>query len=124
MHQFRVGLIVPSSNTVMEPHFHRFLSDRAAVSTARILLEDVTREAEEKMLSDELPHALRLIRTVDPQVLVFGCTSAGSLGGIEHDRAIGRSIEDATGVSTLTVIGSVIAQLKEVKARRVAVFTP
>jgi maleate isomerase len=122
--QFRVGLIVPSSNTVMEPHFHRFLSHRANVSTTRILLEDVTREAEEKMLSDELAQALRLIKTVNPHVLVFGCTSAGSLGGIDHDRAIGHSIEDVTGVPTLTVVGSVIAQLKELRPQRVAVFTP
>jgi maleate isomerase len=122
--QFRVGLIVPSSNTVMEPHFHRYLSHRATVSTTRILLEDVTREAEEKMLSEELPQALRLIRTVAPDVLVFGCTSAGSLGGIDHDRAIARSLEEATGVPVLTVIGSVIAQLKDLRARRVAVFTP
>jgi maleate isomerase len=124
MKQFRVGLIVPSSNTVMEPHFHRYLSHRANVSTTRILLEDVTREAEEKMLSDELAQALRLIKTVDPHVLVFGCTSAGSLDGIEHDKAIGHSIEDVTGVPTLTIIGSVIAQLKERNPKRVAVFTP
>ena len=122
--QFRVGLIVPSSNTVMEPHFHRYLSHRATVSTTRILLEDVTREAEEKMLSEELPQALRRIQTVAPDVLVFGCTSAGSLGGIDHDRTIGQCIGEATGVPALTVIGSVIAQLKELGARRVAVFTP
>jgi maleate cis-trans isomerase len=32
----RVGLIVPSSNTVMEPDFHRHLGPECIVSTTRI----------------------------------------------------------------------------------------
>ena len=32
----RIGLIVPSSNTVMEPDFHRQIGRTAIVSTTRI----------------------------------------------------------------------------------------
>ena len=54
---FRVGLIVPSSNTVMEPDFHRHFKQTTLVSTTRILLEQVTREAELQMLQEDLPRA-------------------------------------------------------------------
>jgi maleate isomerase len=121
---FRVGLVVPSSNTVMEPDFHRQLGASSAISTARIYLEQVTREAEEAMIADELPKALRLIKTTDPHVIVFGCTSAGSLGGLESDAAIARRIEEATGAPAMTVVGSVVEQLHAIRPRRVAVFTP
>src|SRR5271163_3185228 len=39
----RIGLIVPSSNTVMEPDFHQQIGRTAIVSTTRIFLEEVTR---------------------------------------------------------------------------------
>jgi maleate isomerase len=121
---FGIGLIVPSSNTVMERDFHRTFGRPAVVSTTRIFLEEVTREAEIKMNRDELPLAIRLIKTVAPQVVVFGCTSAGSLDGIEHDAAIARFIADYTGAQPITVIGAVLAQLRSVQPHRVAVFTP
>jgi maleate isomerase len=121
---FKVGLIVPSSNTVMEPDFHRALGQECAISTARIYLEQVTRDSEKSMVEDDLPNALRLIKTTEPHVVVFGCTSAGSLGGLESDAGIARRIEQLTGAGGLTVVGSVVEQLKAIGPRRVAVFTP
>ena len=121
---FKVGLIIPSSNTVMEPDFHRKLGAHCAISSSRIYLEEVTRQAEEVMIEEDLPKALRLIKTTDPHVIVFGCTSAGSLGGLDSDAGIARRIEQLTGVRALTVVGSIVQQLKTIRPRNVAVFTP
>ena len=121
---FRVGLIVPSSNTVMEPDLHRAMGSNAAISTTRIFLEQVTREAELEMLEEDLPRSLRLIQTTSPHVVVFGCTSAGSLGGLEHDAGIGRTIERETGAKAVTVLSSVVSQLRTHGSKKVAVFTP
>lgn len=120
----RIGLIVPSSNTVMEPDFHRHFRHSNLVSTTRIFLEDVTREAEIDMLEKELPRAVRLIRTTAPDVVVFGCTSAGALATLSHDDGIGRMIEQETGASAITVLRAVLTQLRLVRPRKVAVFTP
>ena len=120
----RIGLIVPSSNTVMEPDFHRHFPAPAIVSTTRILLETVTREAEQRMLEDELPKAIQLIRTTAPDVVVFGCTSAGALGTLAHDDRIAEMIEKATGARTVTVLRAVLTNLQRIGPRRVAVFTP
>ena len=93
------------------------------MTTTRIYLEDVTREAEIAMLRDELPRAIRLIATARPDVVVFGCTSAGSLAGVGHDSAIGTSIEQGAGAPAITVIGAALEQLGSAR-RRVAVYTP
>jgi maleate isomerase len=119
-----VGLIVPSSNTVMEPDFHRHLTNTAVVSTTRIFLEQITREAELRMLEEDLSRAAQLIRTTAPDIVVFGCTSAGSLDGLDHDLRVGQTIEQITGVKTVTVLQAVLAQLGKLGAERVAVFTP
>lgn len=120
----RVGLIVPSSNTVMEPDLHQALGDSCAISTSRTMLEETTREAETRMLREELPRSMKLIATTDPHVTVFGCTSAGSLGGVAHDMEIAEHIERETGGKGITVIASVLAQLQKLQIRRLAVFTP
>jgi len=120
----RVGLIVPSSNTVMEPDFHRHLGNTCIISTARILLEDVTRDAEQQMLDDDLPRAINLIRTTAPDLVVFGCTSAGALGSMAHDAAIAHMIEQGTGALAVTVLSAVLTSIRTIAPRRLAVFTP
>jgi maleate isomerase len=120
----RIGLIVPSSNTVMEPDFHQYIGRAGTVSTTRIFLEDVTRDAELRMLEDELPKAVDLIRTTAPDVVVFGCTSAGALGTLAHDDGIGEIIQKGVGVRVVTVLGAVLAKLRTIGPRNVALFTP
>lgn len=120
----RIGLIVPSSNTVMEPDFHRQFAPPALVSTTRIFLEDVTPEAETRMLEEDFPRAVRLIRTTAPGVVVFGCTSAGALGSLAHDEGIAQLIAKETGARAVTVLSAVIARLRAIRPRKLALFTP
>jgi maleate isomerase len=119
----RIGLIVPSSNTVMEPDFHRHLAE-SMVSTTRILLEQVTRDAELRMLEEDLPRAAQLIKTTAPDIVVFGCTSAGSLEGLAYDDGIGQMLEQQTGAKAVTVVRAVLTLLRMNSPRKVAVFTP
>ena len=120
----RIGLIVPSSNTVMEPDFHRHLRQECTVSTTRIFLEDVNREAEGRMLEDDLPKAIELIGSTAPEMVVFGCTSAGALGTLAHDDGIAALIQKGCNAQALTVLGAVLTQLRRIAPRKVAIFTP
>ena len=124
MQPLRVGLIVPSSNTVMEVDFHRHLGREYIVSSTRIFIENVTREAEIRMLEEDLPSAIELLRTTAPEVIVFGCTSAGALGTLAHDDGIGAMIRKGANADAITVLGAVIGQLRTLGVRKVAVFTP
>lgn len=122
---FRIGLIVPSSNTTMEVDFYNHLEERATVHTARMYLDTTTKEAEEKMVRESTPEAARMLRTLYPHVTVFGCTSGGSLFGVEYDRKIARDLAEWTGAArTVTVLAAVSEQLRHVGAQRIAVFTP
>jgi len=120
----RIGLIVPSSNTVMEPDFHQQIGRTAIVSTTRIFLEEVTREEELRMLDNDLPKATELIRTTAPDVVIFGCTSAGALGTLAHDHEIGESIRKGAGAPAVTVLEAVLTKVRAIDPRKIAVFTP
>ena len=77
----RVGLIVPSTNTVMEPDLYRNLPAGTTVHTSRMLLEgSVTIEAEELMLDVYLPECARQIGTLMPDVVVLAALRPGRCG--------------------------------------------
>lgn len=120
----RIALIVPHSNTVMEPDFARSQDPPLDVTVWRIQLDEVTPQAERRMLDDELPRRLQEIAPTGPDLVVFGCTSAGALGGLGHDAQIARRIRAATGSEVVTVVSAMLEQLDSVAPTQVAVLTP
>ncbi len=123
--RIRVALLVPSSNTVMENDLHRALApDRFTVHTDRMYLVETTREAEIAMIEEHAKPAAKDVGTTKPDVLVFGCTSAGSLFGLDYDAKTCRELGALAGCPALGVINSVSDALGAANARRIAVITP
>ena len=120
----RVGLLVPSSNTVMEVDFYRHLPATVTVHAARMYLESTTVEGEELMLDEYAIPAAEHLATAKPDLVVFGCTSAGALRGNEFDRDLCLRISEVTGQPTVSVIESVRRRLESRGMKRVAVLTP
>ena len=120
----RVGLMVPSSNTVAEPDFYRGLPSDATLHTSRMLLESTTAAAEEAMLDHHTLPAAELLAGVRPDIVVFACTSAGALRGDAYDSELCDRISAITGAPTVSVIKSVRSLLSEAGAKTVAVLTP
>lgn len=120
----RVGLLVPSSNTVMETDFARTLPAHHHLHTARMFMEDTTVEGENAMLDDHALPAARALGTARPDVVVFGCTSAGALRGNDFDAELVEDIGRATGSRGVSVIRSVREAVAATGARRLGVVTP
>lgn len=121
---FRVGLMVPSSNTMMEPDFAARLGPDVTLHTARMYLEDTTADGENRMLDEFALPAARDLGTARADVVVFGCTSAGALRGNEYDAELCRRIEEITSAPTVSTIASVRAAIRGTGARKVGVITP
>lgn len=123
--RIRVALLVPSSNTVMENDLHAGLSkDRFTVHTDRMYLVETTRACELDMIEKHAPAAAKDLGTLNPDVLVFGCTSAGSLFGLAYDGQVCSSLGELAGCPTIGVVSSVSEALQRRKAARVAIITP
>ena len=120
----RVGLLVPSSNTVMEVDLYRNLPPNVTVHAARMYLEETTRQAEIDMIERFAPLAVELLCTAKPHFMVFGCTSAGSLGGADYDKEICDRLSKIAGVPIVGVYSSVREVLLKSRAESVAVITP
>jgi len=122
--QICVGLIVPSSNTVMEPDFYRNLPSQWSLHTARMFLENVTAKAEAHMLDEFTMPAARDLATIYPDVVVFGCTSAGALRGNQYEDQLITQISHAAKAPAVSVNRSVRETLKSLDAVRLVVATP
>jgi maleate isomerase len=101
----RIGMIVPSSNTCLEPQTYRLLDDRRDV-TVHFTRIEVTRialdaNANTQFDLDTMVDAATLLQAAEVDVIAWNGT-AGSWLGVEHDRRMVARITEATGVPATT----------------------
>ena len=120
----RLGLMIPSSNTMMESDFFHNAPPGTAVHTARMYMEDTTAEGENRMLDEFALPAARDLGTARPAVVVFGCTSAGALRGNDYDTALCQQISEVAGAPAVSTIASVRAAIEAAGGSRIGVITP
>src|SRR5262249_28901501 len=100
------------------------LPPRTALHTARMYMEDTTPAGENRMLDEFALPAARDLGTARPDVVVFGCTSAGALRGNDYDAELCRRISELTGAPTVSTIRSVREAIEESGADSIGVITP
>jgi maleate isomerase len=119
----RIGLIVPSSNTVCEQEAAALCPEGVAAYAARILFEP-TLDGLKAMKNHVERASLELSSEGICQIVAFCCTVGSLLGGMEAEKEILRLIEKTAGVPAVTTATAVGAALDVLKVRRVAVATP
>lgn len=120
----RVGIVVPSTNSMVETDFWRHAPDNVTVHAARMFLEETTAEDERRMISEFLPSAVRDLSTVRPDVVVFACTSAGAVLGTHGEQELIAQIHDAVGAPVVSTNDAVARALMRRGVKRPAVVTP
>lgn len=120
----RVGLLIPSSDNVMEADLWRRLPVEVTLHVARMRMESTTVVGEEKMLREELVPATRRVASVRPELVIFGCTSAAALHGLEGDTAIARQVEEIVGCPCVTVVQAAVGEIGRRAPRRLLLVTP
>jgi maleate isomerase len=119
----KFGLIIPSSNTIMEAEFWRMASGCATVHTARMRLRKITVDDLEEM-EEMTIEASMLLADAEVDVIGYGCTSGSFFKGKGHDREIEEKITEITGIPAVATAKAVIEALGELHINRVCVATP
>ena len=114
----RIGLLVPSSNTTVEPEFYRALPASVTLHTARLFLTEITPEAILKMVED-LEQQSRLLASAEVDVIVMGATAPSFLKGAGYDREVMARIEKATGKPATTTSTALLRALRFLDAKRI-----
>ncbi len=119
----RIGLVVPTGNSVTEPDFQRMAPDGVTTHANRIALKDVTPDSLLEMAGDTARAAIG-IASVRVGVIAFACTSGSFVGGAGHDERLIKVMEDATGVPSTTTTTAVVRALRLLGVSRIAMATP
>ena len=133
---YRVGLIVPSSNTTMETEIPAMLrmraqgrpQERLTVHSARMRMQQVTPE-ELRAMNAQTERAAAELADLRPHVAATACLVAIMAQGPGHHVAAEAQIagvlhdQDASA-PVISSAGALIAALKALHARRIAMVTP
>ena len=121
---WRIGLLLPSANAVMEGDFFRGLPHDASLHVGRMYLRDATSSSEERMLDRFALPAATALETVTPDVVVFDGGGAPFVAGRQYEHELSDQIARATGAAVIGVRSAVVDALRATQSRRIAVVTP
>ena len=120
----KLGLILPSSNTTVEPDLHRVLPEHVSLHASRIWVVDVTHDDLEAMNRDA-EMAARYVGTAEVDAIAYACTSGSFIGGPGYDQdLLARITAEAGGVPSVGTSPAMVEALRAVGIRRVSVVTP
>lgn len=120
----RIGLLVPSINTTMETEFWRIAPEGVSVHSARIAGGRHGTPEELRSMENASKKAAEDVAMVEPDVVVYGCTSGSFFEGPEWNRKICEQLSGITKAPTVTTAGGMAACLMANGHKRVDVVTP
>ena len=121
----RIGIIVPSVNTVVEPWFSRVCPPGVTVHAARMFLDNnLTADALMRMDRDEGLRGVKQIMSCKPSSVAYCCTASSIVQGLEYDGRLNHELNQAAGVPAFTATLGIIEALHAVGAKRIAVCSP
>lgn len=123
-----IGMLTPSSNTVLEPYTSALLHGLLPHVTAhfqRFTVKEISMRDEALAQFDPAPllEAAQLLNDAHMDVIAWNGTSASWLG-FEADRRLCDAIVDATGVPATTSVLALNEALERTEVRRLGLVTP
>jgi len=120
----RIGLLVPSINTTMETEFWRIAPEGVSVHTARISGGRHGTPEELRGMEEASKQAARDVGMIEPDVIVYGCTSGSFFEGPQWNARISEQLSQIAKAPTVTTAGAMAACLMTAGHRKVDVVTP
>jgi len=114
----RIGLLVPSSNTTVEPEFYRALPREVTLHVARLYLDKIATGTIASMVSD-IEMQSRSLASADVDIIVLGAAAPSFLKGLGYDREMEKKIEAASGKRATTTSTALIEALRYLGVSRV-----
>lgn len=121
--RLRLGVVVPSSNTTVEPEFAAWTPPTASIHAARMPLVDVTVEALDAMAADAVAAAERLGHA-EVDAVAYACTTGSLIHGHGFDAELEADLAEAADAPAVATALSVHRLLDALGATRIAVATP
>ena len=119
----KVGLILPSVNTVTEPIFYSIAPTGITFHSSRTFITGTSTQDVLDM-EKEKHRAANEFLSAKVDCLVDCCTASGVIQGLEHDKAFCAEIKKRSGTIAISAVQSVVEALTAKGIKRLVVVTP
>jgi maleate isomerase len=121
----RLGIVVPSVNTVMEPWAQRTVPEGVSVLAARMFIPPATTpEAFIEMDRNKGKMAIRQLSSTLPDVIAYGCTASSIVQGLDYDAHLRAEISETYELPSTTAAHAIVTAARTLGARRVSIVSP
>jgi maleate isomerase len=123
--QRRLGVIVPSVNTVVETWYPAVLPEGVSVHFSRMLIPDAT--SPDKIVEMDQRDGMRAIRQIAscrPHAVAYGCTASSVVQGPAYDEELRREIGRIAAVPATTAAHSILTACRRLGMHRVTAISP
>ncbi|HZQ01863.1 MAG TPA: hypothetical protein VFB13_20130 [Reyranella sp.] len=121
----RIGIVVPSVNTVMEPWAQRTAPPGVGIFAARMFIPPATTpQAFIEMDRNEGRMAIRQLSSVLPDVVAYGCTASSIVQGLDYDAKLRAEIEHDCKVPSTTAAHAILSAARTLGAGTVSIVSP
>lgn len=124
----RFGVLVPFTNTNLEPDMVLMRPDGVSLHFARLggYDQDEIPDSDQmhRLGAADLSEPLRLLQGVSPDVIFYGCTSATLTHGPSFDRDLAGQIKQDSGAETVTAAGALVHAVQALGLKRIGFASP
>jgi maleate isomerase len=129
-YRHKFGVIIPSTNTIVEPDFYRMTVPGVTPHVSRIhirdqnLSSDAAFEALLEQIRVEIAYAIERVMTCEPDYMVMGMSAETFWDGLEGNRQFTERIKQLSGLEVATGAEACENALNCFGAKRIGVVTP
>jgi maleate isomerase len=126
----RIGLVVPSTNTTVQPETESLRVPGVTCHTARVTIKERPLNTEEaflehmQMMRDGIGVAIDQIMTADLDHLILGIALETFWGGVAAASKLQAELAQRAGVGITMGSSALVAALEKFGARKLAILTP
>jgi maleate isomerase len=121
----RIGIVVPSVNTVMEPWAQKIVPEGVSIFAARMFIPPATTpEAFIEMDRNEGKAAIRQLSSVFPDAIAYGCTASSIVQGLAYDARLRAEIEQHYKTPSTTAAHAIVTAARALGMATVSIVSP
>ena len=119
----RIGMIIPSVNSMSEPQFNHFAPPGLGVHVARARVAGEWKRPLPAMAA-EIATSAKLLSDVAPDLIVFHCTDTSMTQGPQGEGRILDIVREATGIEAVATSRLVLEALQALGLKRLVLLSP
>ncbi|HEY7713726.1 MAG TPA: hypothetical protein VIE90_04440 [Candidatus Binatia bacterium] len=119
----RIGLIIPSSNSLTERQFNRYAPPEVGIHVTRLRMTGKWRKPLAE-LESSLVEAAAALSDVRPGIIVFHCTANSMENGLAHEAAIVDIVAQASGCPTISTAQAITQAFDQCGIKKLVLISP